>query len=67
MPTPLLTLKRITKKATWNIRAMFGAGKAAQMAQCSSMDCTQIVDMETDEKALYIHVYSCRKRIFNIW
>ena len=33
LPTPLLTPKRITKIATWNIRTMFEAGKAAQVAK----------------------------------
>ncbi|XP_078357393.1 uncharacterized protein LOC144642296 [Oculina patagonica] len=33
LPTPLLTPKRITKIATWNIRTMFKAGKAAQVAK----------------------------------
>ena len=33
LPTPLLTPKRITKIATWNIRTMFDARKAAQLAK----------------------------------
>ncbi len=33
LPTPLLTPKKITKIATWNIRTVFEAGKAAQVAK----------------------------------
>lgn len=32
-PTPLLTPKRITKVATWNVRTMYETGKAAQVAK----------------------------------
>ena len=33
LPTPLLTPKTITKIATWNMRTVFEAGKAAQVAK----------------------------------